>query len=121
MAIASTLDVSDRYLEPILVTLRDAGLVDAHRGRSGGYSLATAPRDLTVGEAIRLFDGSLRPVDCTACGGARVCPSQEDCAFADLWRQAALMMAALYESVTFEDLLKRDPTVRDGLLAAESR
>ncbi len=108
MAISGTLSISDRFLETIFAQLRRGGTVIAHRGRRGGYTLTNAPEDITVGSIIRLIDGRPLAADCRACGGDRVCPSQDSCAFANLWVQAANMVTALYDSATILDLLHGD-------------
>ncbi len=51
-----------KFLENILIDLRHAGIVHAQRGAEGGYRLARAPEDVTLGDVIRAVEGPLASV-----------------------------------------------------------
>ena len=53
-----------KFLEAILVDLRDSGLLDSQRGRHGGYRLARPAASITFAEVIRAIDGPLAPIRC---------------------------------------------------------
>jgi Rrf2 family protein len=59
--IASDSDLPGKFLELILVELRNAGLVESLRGAKGGYKLRRAPSEIRLSEIIRLIDGPLAP------------------------------------------------------------
>ena len=68
--IAQRQEISVKYLENILASLSRANLVDATRGKGGGYRLCRPPRRTTrPGEILRLAEGSLASVSCLR-GGA---------------------------------------------------
>ncbi|MBD5085953.1 MAG: Rrf2 family transcriptional regulator [Clostridiales bacterium] len=75
--------VSEKYLEQLLSSLRKAGLVDANRGANGGYFLAKAPKQISVGEIMRVLEDGLVIIDCLSgeCGGQCKCQtsSGDDC------------------------------------------
>jgi Rrf2 family protein len=50
-----------KFLESILVTLKNARLVESVRGAQGGYRLKRPPAEITIGEIVRLLDGPLAP------------------------------------------------------------
>ena len=54
--------ISLKYLESIVSSLSKAGYVESRRGKTGGYRLAIAPEDCTVGGALKAAEGSLAPV-----------------------------------------------------------
>ena len=62
--IADSQQISEKYLESIIVVLSKAGLVDAVRGKGGGYRLARKPEEYTIGEILKLTEGTLAPVAC---------------------------------------------------------
>lgn len=62
--IAQRQEISVKYLENILASLSRANLVDAIRGKGGGYRLCRAPEAYAAGEIIRLAEGSLATVSC---------------------------------------------------------
>src|SRR5438093_11654287 len=55
-----------KFLEQILLALKNAGILTSKRGVGGGYALRVGPSRITVGEVIRLMDGPLAPVPCAA-------------------------------------------------------
>ena len=61
-AIAARQEISIKYLEQIISMLNRAGFVKSERGAGGGYRLAKAPEEYTVGMILRLTEGSLAPV-----------------------------------------------------------
>lgn len=75
--IAERQDISEKYLESILKVLVQDKLLTGLRGRGGGYRLTKAPEDYTLGEILRLTEGSLAPVACTD-DGEHDCPQKRD-------------------------------------------
>ena len=66
-AVAQRQGISDKYLEQITHQLSRAGLLQSARGAQGGYRLARQPEDYSVGEILRIVEGSLAPVSCLDC------------------------------------------------------
>lgn len=64
--IAAAENIPGKFLEAILLDLRKAGLLHSQRGRNGGYRLARAPENLSVGDIIRVIDGTLAPIRCAS-------------------------------------------------------
>ena len=62
--IAEKQGISEKYLESIISVLSKAGLVDGLRGKGGGYRLNRPAADYSVGQILRLTEGSLAPVTC---------------------------------------------------------
>ena len=67
-------NITIKYLEQIMTPLLRAGYVTSFRGNNGGYQLACAPADVSVGEIIRTMEGSLAPVACLE-GEENTCPN----------------------------------------------
>lgn len=88
-AIARTEELPRKYLEAIMLDLKVAGLVQASRGRGGGYTLLKPPSRITVGQIIRAVQGSIAPAPCvsaTAYSSCEDCPSEELCCVRPLMR-----------------------------------
>lgn len=62
--IATRQGISEKYLEQIIKSLSANGLVESTRGKQGGYRLTRTPAEYTVGEILRVTEGSLAPVSC---------------------------------------------------------
>ena len=103
-------EVSAKYLEQIVVQLSRAGLVTSTRGAQGGYQLARHPSEYTVGEILRLTEGSLAPVACLAHDPVE-CPRAEDCITLGFWRGLYDVVNQYVDSVTLEELVNRGKTL----------
>jgi Rrf2 family cysteine metabolism transcriptional repressor len=116
--IAESQHVPLRFLENILGQLRHAGIAESVRGKEGGYRLSRHPRELSVGEVIRLIQGPLATVDCYATGGAagaaagRECVLRNGCVLLPMWKRAQDAMMAVYDETSFEDLAERERAAR---------
>ena len=62
--IAQRQDISKKYLEQIVPLLNRSNILQANRGFQGGYRLAKSPDQYTVGDILRITEGSLAPVAC---------------------------------------------------------
>jgi Rrf2 family protein len=103
--IAAVQAIPRRFLELIVRELRLAGVVTAHRGAHGGYTLARSPGEISVGSIIRLIDGEQTPVNCRPCGGAEPCTLADRCSFAGLWRRIGEAVSGICDETTFADLV----------------
>ncbi|MBS0156013.1 MAG: Rrf2 family transcriptional regulator [Nitrospira sp.] len=64
--IAARQHIPIEFLEQILLMLKRAGLVSSRRGMKGGYALIKQPKDITLGQVIRILDGPLAPISCVS-------------------------------------------------------
>src|SRR5712691_11735141 len=55
--------IPQRYLEQVLLVLKRAGFLASKRGSAGGYHVVRAPGDVSVGDVLRVVEGSLTPVE----------------------------------------------------------
>jgi Rrf2 family protein len=71
-----------KFLELILLVLKHQGILQSRKGKGGGYLLARDPRDIYLGQIVRMFDGPLAPVPCasqTAYVPCADCPNEAVC------------------------------------------
>ena len=104
--IAERQSVSEKYLESIVVLLSRAGLVEGVRGKGGGYRLTRSIDQYSVGEILRLTEGSLAPVACLECG-AKPCPRAASCPTLPVWSELDKRISGYLDSVTLADLVKK--------------
>lgn len=98
-------EISDKYLEQIVSTLNKAGLVKSIRGPQGGYHLTRNPKDYTVGNILRIIEGSLASVACLE-DEVNQCPRAEICATVVLWQKIYDAVNNVVDSVTLADLVQ---------------
>ena len=105
--IAEVEHISQKYLESIMTVLSKAGFVDAAHGKGGGYRLNRSPDHYTIGSILKLTEGSLAAVSCTAQGPA-ACDRSECCQTKPLSDRLDQMIDAVFEGITISDILKEN-------------
>ena len=105
--VAASQAIPQRFLEVILNELKPTGLVGSRRGVQGGYYLTCDPKNITVGQVIRLIEGPLDPVQCTGDRESAFCALRGKCSLIDLWNEAKEALEKVYDSATFQDLADR--------------
>ncbi len=103
-AIAARQEISMKYLEQIISMLNRAGFVKSERGAGGGYRLAKAPEEYTVGMILRLTEGSLAPVSCVE--EAQQCSRYAECATVLVWEKLNEAINGVVDHITLADLVE---------------
>ena len=104
--IAQRQGISEKYLESIIAILSRAGLVEGLRGKGGGYRLTRPTADYSVGEILRLTEGSLAPVTCLE-GAENPCPRAGECTTLPMWQKLDDLINTYLDSVSLSDLLSQ--------------
>ena len=112
--IANRQEISEKYLESILMILVRQGLLTGVRGKGGGYRLTRPPEAYTVGEILRLTEGSLAPVACLE-EGADPCPRREKCVTLPMWKRLDDLIRQFFDGITLKDLMA-SPGEPDAIL-----
>jgi Rrf2 family protein len=111
-----------RFLEHILLDLRNAGYIGSRRGRAGGYVLIKEPDAISIGDLLRRVDGPIAPLPCLsrhAYQRCEDCADEQNCRLRDLFGQVFLSYLLLIESLTLADLLTRE-TLLDRFVPSEA-
>ncbi len=97
-----------KFLEQILQLLKEAGLVASGRGKFGGYRLAKAAREITIGEVIRLIDGPLAPIGCVSQSAYEKCscPDEAHCGLRMLMLDVRNAIAGILDRYTLADVVE---------------
>ena len=106
-SVAERQDISERYLEQLIVPLKKAGIVKSTRGAHGGYVLARPAREITVGEILRALEGPIKIVECSGAGeGCRseVCKT---CVTRGVWEKLSESLSETADAITLETLAKQ--------------
>ncbi len=103
--IAKRQEVSEKYLEHSITTLRKAGLVRSIRGARGGYVLAKLPSQIRLSEIMEVLEGSMAPVECV--DDPQVCQRAQLCVTRDIWAEMKEAIDNILESITLQDMVER--------------
>lgn len=102
--IAGRQGISKKYLEQIVPILNRSDLLRTNRGNQGGYMLVKSPDQYTVGEILRLTEGSFAPVACVGrnpeeCGRSAGCPTLP------VWQGLYRVISEYLDGITLQDIL----------------
>jgi Rrf2 family protein len=112
--IAEREKIPAKFLEQILLTLKNAGLLQSKMGIGGGYHLARPAEQISLGHIVRVLDGPLAPVRCVSqmayepCG----CPDEGTCGLRMVMGDVRNAIAGVLDHTTLADVSKRVENVR---------
>lgn len=101
--IAAEEEISPKYLEKIAKILLSSGIIEAQRGKDGGYRLIPDASSLRVSEVLALTEDSLAPVECLCCD-SKDCSRRENCPTRPMWEALYRNTMDFFSSVTISDL-----------------
>jgi Rrf2 family protein len=116
-AIAEAERVPEKFLEGILVVLKNARVVSSQRGREGGYRLRRPPAEIRLGEVVRLLDGPLAPFGDVVELQHRVKTEPRHAGLFQVFLEVRDAASAILDHTSLADVLVRDRKV----LAARAR
>lgn len=101
-----------KFLEQILTQLRGAGYIETKRGKAGGYFLAKPPKQISLGQVIRLIDGPLAPISCVSVTAYErcTCPDEAHCCLRMLMLDVRNAIARILDRYVLGDVV--DITLR---------
>lgn len=120
--IATRSGAPKRFLEHILLDIRNAGIIASTRGRSGGYALIKEPSQISIPELLRLIDGPIAPLPCLsrkAYQRCEDCTDEATCRLRRVFAEVFWSYLLIIESLTLADILAGAPGSEALLDAAE--
>jgi Rrf2 family protein len=105
--IAAEEDLPRAYLEQLVMSLRDAGLVTSTRGARGGYQLARPPEETRIVDVLRALEGPIAPMICASEDPEHglQCDRTSSCTVNLLWVRIRDAIAGALDSMTLADLV----------------
>ncbi|MCB9111395.1 MAG: Rrf2 family transcriptional regulator [Anaerolineales bacterium] len=109
--------ISSKFLEQILLALKNNGLLHSKMGVGGGYYLAKPATEITLGQIFRVLDGPVAPVKCVSqmayepCG----CPDEETCGLRLVMGDVRNAISDILDKTTLANVVKRQGSLRKKL------
>ena len=106
--------ISPKFLEQILLGLKNAGLLHSKMGVSGGYYLARPASEITLGQIFRVLDGPVAPIRCVSqmayesCG----CPDEEACGLRLVMGDVRNAIVNILDNTSLADVIKRQANLQ---------
>jgi Rrf2 family protein len=108
-------NIPKKFLEAILLTLKNQGILSSRKGPGGGYSLAVSPAALTIGRVVRAFEGDLAPVPCLGDGAPTKCAEcveMESCGIRLVMADVKNAISTVLDRTTLAEMLERSELER---------
>lgn len=98
--------IPEKFLEHILIILKNAGFIQSKRGIGGGYFLSKSPDEISLGDVIRLIDGPLSPLGCVSTDHVN-CPKEITCGIRSVMLDVTNATAEILDRITLADVCDR--------------
>ncbi|CAA7624831.1 Rrf2 family transcriptional regulator [Magnetospirillum sp. SS-4] len=111
--VADSERIPKKFLDAILLELKNHGLLSSKKGKGGGYVLARPSSRITAGEIIRILDGPLAPIPCVSRSAYRRCEDCQDeeaCALRAVMQDVRDALAAILDNTSLADMINRTAT-----------
>lgn len=99
--------IPQKFLEQILLLLKNARFLQSRSGVGGGYTLNRPPEKITLGEVIRMIDGPLAPVSCVSKTAYVKCPHEERCGLRSIMLDVRNAAAEILDHIAIADICAR--------------
>lgn len=103
-AVAGRQNISEKYLQQIVKTLVEKGMLSGVSGKGGGYKLTRRPEEYIVGEILELMEGTLATVSCLT-PNAPECSQSQKCKTLPMWKRFDRMVHDFFFHITIADLV----------------
>ena len=112
--IAARERIPGKFLEQILLALKNAGLLHSRMGVGGGYHLSRSPDQINLGQIVRVLDGSLAPVKCVSHVAYEHCdcPDENICGLRMAMGDVRNAIADVLDNTTLEAVIRRMAAAR---------
>lgn len=102
--------IPKKFLELILLALKNSGILHSRKGKGGGYYLAKTPDSITMGSVIRVLEGPLAPVPCvsqTAYHKCDECRDEMTCGIRIVMKDVRDATARIVDNTTLADVIEK--------------
>lgn len=112
--IAAEERIPQKFLELILLDLKNAGILNSRKGKGGGYYLLKKPEEVSIADVIRLFEGAIALLPCAThkyYERCEECPDEKTCGIRDLFKEVRDETVRILKKNTLADILSRETSL----------
>ena len=117
-SIAGRQNISESYLEQLMAKLKKAGLVESTRGAQGGYRLGKPGDQISVGDILRVLEGSLEAVECPGIASDGSCSGESLCVAKHVWKRINDSITASVDSLMLSELIEESRKKQKEIISA---
>jgi Rrf2 family protein len=107
--------IPQKFLEAILLDLKNHGILNSKKGKGGGYFLAMDPHEVNVADVMRLFDGAIALLPCVThkyYQKCEECEDEETCGIRDLFQQVRRETVRILKGGTLAEVMQREENLK---------
>jgi len=108
--IAKSENIPRKFLEAILLDLKNAGVLNSKKGKAGGYFLQKSPDDINIADVTRLFDGAIALLPCVAhlyYSKCDECKDEATCGIRDVFAEVRMETVNVLKRASLSDIIRR--------------
>jgi Rrf2 family protein len=109
--IAESENIPKKFLEAILIELKNAGFVSSKKGKGGGYYLIKKPKDINLADVIRQFDGAIALTPCVSFNYYEKCEynkNEKNCGLRNIFEEAHDETVKILKKNSLADVIRRE-------------
>lgn len=109
-------NIPQKFLEAILLTLKNSGILISKKGKGGGYYLRNRPEDVNIAEVLRLFDGAIALLPCVSdkfYERCKECTVEEHCSIREAFQRVRDESFRIFSGYTLQSLVSRKAILRN--------
>ena len=113
--IAKEQHIPQKFLEAILLDLKNAGILNSKKGRGGGYYLIKSPDDVNIADVLRLFDGAIALLPCVThkyYERCEECRDESTCGIRDVFQEVRNETVNILKRSTLSQIMAREEQLR---------
>ncbi len=112
-SIAKRQNISESYLETLISSLKKAGLIKSVRGQNGGYRLAKAAGEVSVGDVLRACEGGIEVVSCVS-PDEKACEHSKCCVTGIVWKSVNEAIEDVVDSISLQKLVEENDAMKSA-------
>jgi Rrf2 family protein len=104
-----------KFLEVILLDLKNNGILKSKQGKNGGYNLLISPTEVTIGRVVRLFDGPIALLPCVSSNYYEPCDDCENeafCGLKNIFSEVREATGSILDNLSLNDILIREEILK---------
>lgn len=109
--IAESENIPQKFLEAILVDLKNAGILSSKKGKGGGYRLLKKPEEVNLAMIMRLFDGPIALLPCVTYmyyERCEECKDEETCGIRSVIKEVRDETVKILKNATLAEIIRRE-------------
>lgn len=111
-------NIPKKFLESILLELKNNGFLSSRKGKGGGYYLLKKPNEISLADIIRLFDGAIGLLPCVTFKyyeKCTECPDENTCGLRNVLKEVRDASVKILKANTLQDIVDRENLLKSRL------